>query len=87
MVYQARDSLLARPVVIKFLNAAASEANQHFLREAQLIARLSHPHIMHIYDVGEQEGWGYLVLEYISGGDLARFRARIRSACRMVTEK
>ena len=76
MVYQARDNLLARPVVIKFLDATGDEAGSRFLREAQIVARLTHPNIMSIYDVGEQAGWRYLVLEHIPGGNLAQLRMR-----------
>lgn len=71
LVYQAIDEMLNRPVVIKFLVPERSAvAQERFLREARSAARLSHPNIMTIYDVGSQEGWDYLVLEYIPGKDL-----------------
>ena len=76
LVYRAEDTLLARQVVIKFITTAQEDptVTARFLREARTVARLSHPHIMAIYDVGEQEGWSYLVLEYISGGNLHKLR-------------
>ena len=40
------------------------------MREARLVARLSHPHIMSIFDVGQEQDWAYLVLEHIPGKDL-----------------
>lgn len=78
-VYLARDESLDRLVVIKFLqreapspleNAGPDERSVRFLREARTVARLTHPNIMAIYDMGKEEGWDYLVLEYIAGGDL-----------------
>ena len=77
VVYRANDEMLNRPVVIKFLLsspgsaiATAGSPEGRFLREARSVARLSHPNIMAIYDVGRQDGWEYLVLEYIPGKDL-----------------
>ncbi len=72
MVYKAHDSLLDRDVAIKFLNPAltGSEVGVRFLREARLVAKLAHPNIMSIFDVGEDQGWNFLVLEYIPGTDL-----------------
>ena len=78
-VYLARDEALDRLVLIKFLqreapspqeNADSDERSVRFLREARTVARLTHPNIMAIYDMGNEEGWDYLVLEYIPGGDL-----------------
>jgi serine/threonine protein kinase/DNA-binding CsgD family transcriptional regulator len=76
MVYRARDQDLDRPVVIKFLNqgegddAGREALSARFLREARTVAHLSHPNIMAIYDMGQEQGWQYLVLELVSGGDL-----------------
>jgi len=73
IVYRAHDETLDRDVAIKFLlpeRVASGEASARFLREARAVARLSHPHIMTLYDVGREGGWHYLVLEYIPGQDL-----------------
>jgi eukaryotic-like serine/threonine-protein kinase len=78
VVYRARDEKLDRPVVIKFLlqegeavsTAAGGSRSARFLREARSVARLSHPNIMSIYDVGQQGEWDFLILEYIPGKDL-----------------
>ena len=72
MIYRAHDEALDRQVVIKFIRPeiASAENSARFLREARLVARLSHPNIMAIYDIGQQDGWNYLVLEYIPGRDL-----------------
>lgn len=73
VVYKAHDLMLDRDVAVKFLSPkyfAGAEAAARFLREARLVARLSHPNIMSIFDVGEDQGWQYLVFEYIPGQDL-----------------
>ena len=73
VVYKAHDLMLDRDVAVKFLSPkyfSGAEAVARFLREARLVARLSHPNIMSIFDVGEDQGWQYLVFEYIPGNDL-----------------
>lgn len=72
-VYRAQDETLGRDVAIKVLTPtrlADAKGRQRFLREARAVARLSHPHIMTLYDVGQDGPWHYLVMEYINGGDL-----------------
>jgi len=72
-VYRAHDETLDRDVAIKFLlpeRVAGGEAGARFLREARAVARLSHPHIMTLFDVGREGDWRYLVLEHIPGQDL-----------------
>ncbi len=80
MIYKARDETLDREVAIKFLlpeRVGGAEASARFLREARAVARLSHPHIMTLFDVGREGAWHYLVLEYIPGQDLhSLMRAR-----------
>ena len=73
VVYKAHDLMLDRDVAVKFLSPkyfSGQDAAARFLREARLVARLSHPNIMSIFDVGEDHGWQYLVFEYIPGSDL-----------------
>src|SRR5678815_1335410 len=73
VVYRARDLMLDRDVAVKFLSVkhfSGAEAAARFLREARMVARLSHPNIMSIFDVGEDQGWQYIVFEYIPGHDL-----------------
>ena len=73
-VYRARDSRLFRTVAIKVLPEHLSEkpeARERFDREARAISSLSHPNICHLYDVGEQDGVSYLVMEYLEGETLA----------------
>src|SRR6266508_658554 len=73
-VYKARDTRLERTVAVKVLPARLSsspEVRQRFEREAKTISQLSHPHICALYDVGNQDGVEYLVMEYLEGETLA----------------
>ncbi len=73
-VYKARDTRLDRTVAIKVLPqhlSASEEVRQRFEREAKTISQLSHPHICALYDVGNQDGTEYLVMELLEGETLA----------------
>ena len=73
-VYKARDTRLNRIVAIKVLPeqfANRAELRQRFEREARTIASLNHAHICTLYDVGQQDGTDYLVMEYLEGETLA----------------
>jgi serine/threonine protein kinase len=80
-VYLAEDKWLDRRVAIKFLPAeiASDErARQRLLREAKTAATLDHPNICAIYEVGEDGGYSFIVLQYIEGETLAaRLRRRL----------
>src|SRR6266481_1083436 len=74
-VYRARDTRLERTVAIKILPAHFSSdpvRKQRFEREAKTISSLNHPHICVLYDVGQQDGIDYLVMECVEGETLAR---------------
>ena len=64
-VYEARDTRLGRRVAIK---TVSGEFSDRFIREARIVASLSHPHICTLYDIGPD----YLVMEYIEGHPLRR---------------
>src|SRR5690242_15471698 len=73
-VYRARDTRLDRSVAIKILPAHLSQhaaSSERFDREARAISSVSHPNICHLYDVGQQDGISYLVMEYLEGETLA----------------
>jgi Tol biopolymer transport system component len=73
-VYRARDTRLDRTVAIKILRSHLSdkpEAKQRFDREARSISSLNHPHICTLYDVGQQDGVNFLVMEFLEGETLA----------------
>ena len=72
-VYRARDGRLARDVALKTISprlAAEPDALARFQREAKVIAALSHPHILTIYDVGNEAGVWFLVTELLEGETL-----------------
>src|SRR6266536_965288 len=72
-VYRARDTRLERTVAVKVLPAhlsSSAESRQRFEREAKTISQLSHPHICALYDVGNQDGVEFLVMEYLEGETL-----------------
>ncbi|MHC4171687.1 MAG: protein kinase domain-containing protein [Planctomycetota bacterium] len=75
VVYLAHDTKLDRPVAIKSLPAEVMEnpkARSRFSREARLLASLNHPHIATIHEeIEDDQGVGYLVLEYVPGQTLA----------------
>ena len=76
VVFQARHRTLNRPVAIKMLHPSLfpTEADRRRLRaEAEAVARLQHPNVVQLYEIGESGGSPYLVLEYISGGTLESY--------------
>jgi len=73
-VYRARDTRLERIVAVKILPDHLSdraELRERFDREARTVASLNHPHICTLYDIGQQDGIDYLVMEYLEGETLA----------------
>ena len=75
VVYKARHVALQRIVALKMLENWAHAGEKELARfraEADVIARLQHPNIVQIYDVGEVAGRPYFALEYVAGGNLAQ---------------
>jgi serine/threonine protein kinase len=75
VVYKATQIALKREVALKMLlraEHADSGSLTRFRTEAEAVARLQHPHIVQIYDVGAAGGCPYLALEYLSGGSLSK---------------
>src|SRR5215471_14949188 len=74
-VYRARDMRLERTVAVKILPPHLSSdplRKQRFEREAKTISSLNHPHICVLYDVGQQDGIDYLVMECVEGETLEK---------------
>jgi len=76
-VYLAKDAFAGREVAIKLVRADALGDKEHgrrfhklFLAEASLAGKLSHPHLVAIYDAVSDEDGSYLVMEYVAGGTL-----------------
>ena len=68
LVFKAHDPKLDREVALKVLHGAQHRVS--LVREAQVIARLSHPNIIHIYDVGELDGHVFIAMELVEGEPL-----------------
>ncbi len=78
-VYLAFDSLLNRDVAIKLLRSSMAldpVSLLRFQREANSASSLNHPNIVEIYDVGEDEGYHYIVMEYVKGKTLKQLIAQ-----------
>ncbi len=73
VVYCARDTVLDRLVAMKVLAESLTsneQARKRFLREARATAKLQHPNIVHIYDLGEVNNTSFIAMEYIEGSNL-----------------
>ena len=72
-MYIRQSVILKRYVAVKILRPELVEDDEfvtRFRRESQAAASLSHPNIVNIYDVGEEDGIYYIVMEYVDGGTL-----------------
>ncbi|HEX8536829.1 MAG TPA: serine/threonine-protein kinase, partial [Cystobacter sp.] len=71
-VYLAQDTLLERPVAVKFVRALGPGALSRFLVEARAAARVQHPNVVTLYRVGQLDNHPYLVSEFVRGSSLER---------------
>jgi len=71
-VYEAWDGRLERPVAVKAIESSGSPGSERVLREAQAAARLNHPGIVTLYEMGEEDGNALLVTELVDGSTLAQ---------------
>src|SRR5688572_24684375 len=74
-VYRAVDARLGRPVAVKVLRSDAAlndESRKRFVQEARAASGLNHPHIVTIYDIGQDHGGRFIAMEYVAGRSLAR---------------
>ena len=75
VVYKAQQRGLHRLVALKMVlssHALSPEQLTRFRTEAEALARLHHPNIVQVYDIGEHEGWPYFAMEYVAGPSLVR---------------
>jgi len=72
VVYLAKDELLEREVAMKFMTPAAWSAasEERFKREARIVARMDHPGIVTLFDIGKHEGSLYIVMPFVPGTSL-----------------
>jgi hypothetical protein len=77
-VYRAADRVLERDVALKELNVTVTDddSRTRFRREAQILARLNHPHIVQVFDLLEHGARVWIAMELVDGGDLASLLAR-----------
>src|SRR5579859_3030439 len=74
-VYRARQRSLGRTVALKVIREAFASIpryRERFLREARLAASVDHPHVVSVFDAGEQEGRLFLTMQWVQGEDLRR---------------
>jgi serine/threonine protein kinase len=87
-VWLARDTRLDRTVAIKALGLVQEDDQSaiRFGREARNLARLNHPSIVHVYDVGQLDGRLYIVTEFVDGPNLEALirigQIRVTATCR-----
>jgi serine/threonine-protein kinase len=94
VVYRARDRVLRRTVALKMLQpggheptgSAAARERERLLREARAMARLSHPNVLGVYDVGEHEGRVFLAMELVEGRTLGAWLRESRRSWREVLD-
>jgi serine/threonine protein kinase len=83
IVYAARDERLGRTVALKLLrpelNRPGSGGHVDLAKEAQSLAKLSHPNVVAVFDVGEHEGQLFVAMEYVEGQSLRRWLETPRS--------
>jgi serine/threonine protein kinase/Flp pilus assembly protein TadD len=82
-VFLARQISLDRDVALKVISdvsGARSKSLERFKREAKVLAKISHPNIVPVYEVGEQGPYSYFAMEYVQGFSLDKILASIRNA-------
>jgi formylglycine-generating enzyme required for sulfatase activity len=88
VVYGAYDPELDRKIALKFLDGDPGEQNEvgraRLLREAKVMARLTHPNVVAVHDVGVFGGRVFLAMEFLAGGTLRKWLTARRRDCREV---
>lgn len=98
MVYLGRDPKINRVVAIKTLALSQefdedelADVKERFFREAETAGRLNHPHIVTIYDAGDEHDLAYIAMEFLKGHDLARYTKKdnllpLPTVCKLMTQ-
>lgn len=89
VVYLAHDPQLDRPVALKVPRQKRFKTQEQvgkFIEEARTAAQLKHPGIVTVHDVQEQDGWPYIVQEFIDGQDLAKWSNAQRPSYQKIAE-
>jgi serine/threonine protein kinase len=85
-VWKAWDTKLLRWVAIKFLTLNDEESIKRFDREAHLAARLRHPNIAAIYDLGQEKDRHYLVMDFVDGVSMGKAHLEVRPAIEAIAK-
>ncbi len=85
-VYEAWDGRLERSVAVKAIESAGPRGSQRVLREAQAAARLNHPGIVTLYELGEENGNALMVTELVDGSTLAQLNREGKLSDREIGE-
>jgi len=85
-VYQANDTSLQRSVALKILTRVSHGDTERFRREAQLAAKLAHPNLVPIHEIGQENGRHYLSMPYIEGNTIDRTALNTREILRAMRE-
>ncbi|MCA9708531.1 MAG: protein kinase [Myxococcales bacterium] len=85
-VHLAHDEALDRKVAVKLVHSHLVDVRwaDHLRREARMLARSSHPNVVHVYEVGELDGRVYLAMEYVQGESLGRWLRRTQPSWALV---
>lgn len=94
VVYKAVDKSLDRPVALKFLGSLVDGNDEYklrFVREARAAAKVQHPNVVAIYDIGSDEGKAYIAMEFIEGPNLHKYlqmkgKLEVREAISIVVQ-
>src|SRR5713226_2290507 len=89
VVYKARDTHLGRLVAIKILTAQSMsnpKRRHRFLQESKTASAVSHPNLVHIYEVGQAEGVDFIAMEYVSGQTLEQLIASADCAIQKIVD-
>ncbi len=76
-VFAAFDPVLDRKVAIKLLHGT-EEAKPALIREGRMLAKVAHPAVVEVYEVGFHEGQAFMAMELVGGGDLQQFASEQR---------
>lgn len=85
-VWKAWDTKLSRWVALKFLTLSDETNIKRFEREAKLAARLRHPNIAAVYEVGEQKGRHFIAMEFVDGTSLGKAGLTLRQAVEVIAK-
>ena len=86
VVYLARDPVLDRDVAVKLISQISDDRKQRFMREARVIAKMDHPGIVGVYDLGEHEDGLFFVMPYVPGINLRQMLSESPLKLRQLVE-